>query len=142
MEVRDAVETDAAAIAEIADAPADAMRRTIHDRTVRVAVADDTASDPNADTDGDGAPLVGFVSFDATDGTVHVTQLGGTEAACQRLLGEPMRFAAGEEMAVELLIVDGDETARRAVEEAGFDRIGAGPRFDGRATTRYRTESP
>jgi len=142
MEVRDAVETDAAEIAEIADAPEDAMRRTIHDRTVRVAVGDDTAGDPNADTDADDSPLVGFVSFDARAETVHVTQLGGTPAACERLLTEPMGFAAGEGMAVELLVVEGDEIAREAVEAVGFDRVGPGPRFDGQTTTRYRTESP
>jgi hypothetical protein len=143
MEVRDAVETDAAEIAEIADAPEDAMRRTIHDRTVRVAVGDHTAGDPNADTDADDSPpLVGFVSFDAREDTVHVTQLGGTPTACERLLAEPMGFAAGEGMAVELLVVEGDETARDAVEAVGFDRVGPGPRFDGQTTTRYRTESP
>lgn len=143
MEVRDAVETDAGEIAEIADAPEDAMRRTIHDRTVRVAVADETASDPNADADADDSPpLTGFVSFDARAETVHVTQLGGTPAACEQLLAEPMGFAAGEGMAVELLVVEGDDTAREAVEEAGFDRVGSGPRFNGKTTTRYRTESP
>ena len=142
MEVRDAVETDAAAIAEIADTPADAMRRTIHDRTVRVAVADETAADPNTDTEPDESSLVGFVSFDARAETVHVTQLGGTLAACERLLAEPMGFAAGEGMAVELLVVEGNDTVRDAVEAAGFDRLGPGPRFDGQTTTRYRTESP
>lgn len=143
MKVRDAVETDAGAIAEIADTPDDAMRRTIHDRTVRVAVADETAADPNTDTDPDESPpLVGFVSFDARAETVHVTQLGGTLAACERLLAEPMGFAAGEGMAVELLVVEGDDTVRDAVEAAGFDRLGPGPRFDGQTTTRYRTESP
>ena len=148
MEVRDAVETDAAEIAEIADAPEDAMRRTIHDRTVRVAVGNDTAGDADTDAD-DSPPLVGFVSFDAREDTVHVTQFGGTPAACasrmataSRLLAEPMGFAAGEGMAVELLVVEGDETARDAVEAVGFDRVGPGPRFDGQTTTRYRTESP
>jgi len=143
MEVRDAVETDAAEIATIADAPEDAMRRTIHDRTVRVAVADETTGDPNTDADADESPpLTGFVSFDARAETVHVTQLGGTRAACERLLTEPMGFAAGEGMAVELLVVEGDDTVRDAVEGAGFDRVGPGPRFDGQTTTRYRTESP
>ena len=143
MEVRDAVETDAGAIAGIADAPEDAMRRTIHDRTVRVAVADTTATDPNVDADHERDPdLLGFVSFDVRENTVHVTQVGGTPDACERLLAEPMRFAAGEDMAVELLIVEGDDAARAAVENADFNRVGPGPRFDGNATTRYRMENP
>jgi hypothetical protein len=141
MEVRDAVETDAGAIARIADAPADAMRRMVHDRTVSVAVADDTARDPNADTHGDESPeLLGFVSYDVRDGTVHVTQLGGTNDACERLLAEPMRFAASEGMPVEVLVVEGDETIREAITSAGFERAGSGPRFAGRLTTRYRTD--
>jgi hypothetical protein len=141
MEVRDAVETDAEAIARIADAPADAMRRMVHDRTVRVAVASDTATDPNADAGADDQPdLLGFVSFDARDGVVHVTQIGGTSDACEHLLGEPMRFAAGEGMPVELLVVEGDEQIREAVTDAGFERAGSGPRFAGRQTTRYRID--
>lgn len=143
MEVRDAVETDAEAIAAIADAPAEAMRRTVHDRTVRVAASDETATDPNADTDHEhDSDLLGFVSFDVRDDTVHVTQLGGTVEACERLLSEPMRFAAGEGMGVELLVVDGDDAVREAVEAAGFDRVGTGPRFDGAETTKYRVDSP
>jgi hypothetical protein len=140
MEVRDAVEADAEPIAAIADAPADAMRRVVHDRTVRVAVAGDTARDPNADAAGDGTDLAGFVSFDAREGTVHVTQFGGTPDACERLLEEPLRFAANESMPVELLVVDGDETIRKAATDAGFERVGPGPRFEGKSTTRYRLD--
>lgn len=143
MRVRDAVEADAEALAAIADAPADAMRRVIHDRTVRVAQADGATTDPNADTAADaGTELLGFVSFDARAETVHVTQFDGTHTACERLVSEPLRFAANEEMAVELLVVDGQEAVREAVTNAGFERLGPGPRFDGSPTTRYRIESP
>lgn len=143
MRIRDAVEADAEALAGIADAPADAMRRVVHDRTVRVAESETAASDPNEDAAADAdADLTGFVSFDVRGDTVHVTQFGGTAEACQRLVSEPLRFAANEGMAVELLVVDGEETVRRTVQEAGFDRVGEGPRFEGARTTRFRMESP
>ncbi|MFB6194489.1 MAG: hypothetical protein ABEI75_05435 [Halobaculum sp.] len=142
MRVRDAVEADAAALAAIADAPADAMRRVIHDRTVRVAESDATATDPNEDAGDAEAELLGFVSFDARAETVHVTQFDGTRDACERLVSEPLRFAANEGMAVELLVVDGQRAVRDAVTDAGFERVGSGPRFDGSPTTRYRMESP
>lgn len=123
MEVRDAVEADADRLAELADAPPDVMANLVHDRTVRV-VEDDGVQ--------------GFVSFDARDGTVHVTQLGGDRAACERLLEEPARFARAEAMPVELVVTVDDEPARAAAEAAGFSDGGEGPRFDGVATVRYR----
>ena len=88
MDVRDAVEADADRLAELTDHPSDVMRNLVHDRTVRV-----------ADDDG----VEGFVSYDATDRTVHVTQLEGDPATCERLLDEPTRFAGREGMDVELL---------------------------------------
>ncbi len=144
MEVRDAVEADADQLAAIADVPTDVMRNVIHDRTVRVAERAGTTSDPNADTDnGEAATnIAGFVSFDADNGTVHVTQFGGTTDACELLLSEPLRFAASEGMGVELLVVDGEEAMRDAAEAAGFEEVGAGPRFAGETTTRFRVESP
>lgn len=165
MDVRDAVESDADGMAAIADSPTDAMRNLIHDRSVRVAVepASDAASEdavaqpdangqpdadghpdadaqPEADTDpGDAAEaMLGFVSFDARPDAVHVTQLDGTEAACARLLEAPLAFARGEGMPVEVLVPDDHETVRDAVESAGFDEGGAGPRFEGQPTVRYR----
>ena len=126
MDVRDAVESDAESLAELADSPVDVMRNLVHDRTVRVA------------TDGDS--VTGFVSFDARQETVHVTQLQGTEAACTRLLEEPVRFARGEAMAVEVLVPDGEAAVRDAAEAADFTTAGSGPRFSGRPTTRYRLE--
>ncbi|WP_216824867.1 hypothetical protein [Salinigranum rubrum] len=52
MEVRDAVEADAEALAAIVDAPADVMRNVVHDRTVRVAVRQNDPG-PNADVEMD-----------------------------------------------------------------------------------------
>ncbi|QSG10918.1 Uncharacterized protein HSBGL_0483 [Halapricum desulfuricans] len=124
MQVRDAVEADAGRLAELTDAPRDVMRNLIHDRTVRVAESDEEIS--------------GFVSFDARERTVHVTQLEGTSDACTRLLEEPMSFAAGEGMAVELLVPESNDTVRQAVEKAGFERDGTGPTFDGTPTVRFR----
>ena len=139
MHVRDAVEADAAALAALADAPHDVMRNLVHDRTVRVATQD-AAPGPHADTDidTDGDDLLGFVSFDARQRTVHVTQLAGTREACERLLSEPVRFAANEGMTVELLVADGDDSASEAADAVGFERTGTGPRFDGSRTVRYR----
>jgi len=139
MEVRDAVEADADALSAIADVPADVVRNLIHDRTVRVARREATTAGPNADTaDDEGRDVAGFVSFDVRDGIVHVTQLAGTTTACERLLAEPVRFATGEGMTVELLAIADDESIREAAEAAGFDRDGSGPRFDGNETVRYR----
>ncbi|UTF54240.1 hypothetical protein [Natronosalvus rutilus] len=153
MNVRDALEADADAIAAIADAPTDVARNLVHDRTVRV--AEDGTHDPNADVPpADGASdadatqygksdpedLLGFVSFDAQGDTVHVTQIDGTEAACERLLAEPVRFAECEGMAVEVLVPDGHGAVEEAAEELGFGDTGSGPRFDGARTVRYRLE--
>ncbi|SHH42748.1 hypothetical protein [Halobaculum gomorrense] len=140
MHVRDAVEADAEALAAIADAPSDAMRGLVHDRTVRVAVEEAAATDPNEDVDADPDDLLGFVSFDVRGDTVHVTQFGGTREAAEQLLAEPLRFAATEEMAVELLVIDGEDGLRAAAERAGFEAAGPGPQFEGKATTRYRVE--
>jgi hypothetical protein len=126
MEVRDALEADAAALAGLADAPTDVMRNLVHDRTVRVAVVDDE--------------IRGFVSFDAREGTVHVTQLAGDTEAVSRLLGEPVAFARGEHMAVELLVPESEGDLPDAAAAAGFEYRGEGPRFDGEATEKYRLE--
>ncbi|AZH24066.1 hypothetical protein [Haloplanus aerogenes] len=141
MEVRDAVEADADALSAIADVPADVIRNLIHDRTVRVAQREATAAGPNADTaEEETRDVAGFVSFDVRNGTVHVTQLAGTTAACERLLGEPVRFATTEGMTVELLAIEDDEAVLEAAEAAGFRREGTGPAFDGKSTVRYRLD--
>ena len=133
MEIREAVEADAERMADIADSPPDVMRNLVHDRTVRV--AEQETDDADADDE-----VVGLVSFDARDATVHVTQLAGTPEACARLIEEPVRFARREGMGVELLVAETDEDVRSAVEGAGFQRSGSGPRFEGEQTTRYRLE--
>ncbi|MXV62981.1 hypothetical protein GS429_13065 [Natronorubrum sp. JWXQ-INN-674] len=144
MNVRDALEADADALASIADSPTDVMRNLVHDRTVRV--AEDGSHDPNADVSGsqyngsDPEDLLGFISFDAKSDTVHVTQLDGTGEACKRLLAEPVRFAERESMAVEVLVSPETETVENAAEELGFERRGRGPRFDGSPTVRFRLE--
>jgi len=144
MNVRDALEADADALASIADSPTDVMRNLVHDRTVRV--AEDGSHDPNADVSSsqyggsDPEDLLGFISFDAREDTVHVTQLDGTSEACERLLAEPVRFRRAR--------VDGRRSARRAgcdpietaAEALGFERRGHGPRFDGAPTVRFRLE--
>ncbi|MFC7018397.1 MULTISPECIES: hypothetical protein [Haloarcula] len=133
MEIRDAVESDAGRLAELADSPPDVMRNLIHDRTVRVATV--------VGEDGDDPEVRGFISFDAGRGTVHVTQLAGPADVCERLLDEPIAFAGREGMAVELLVPDGSDDVESAVEAVGFDDTGSGPQFDGRPTVRYRLES-
>ena len=127
MDVRDAVEADAGRLADLTGVPRDVMTNLVHDRTVRVAVEDDE--------------IVGFVSYDAREQTVHVTQLEGPPAVCDRLLEEPVRFARGEGMAVELLVPEPDETIQTAADDAGFDQVGSGPLFDGTPTVKYRLDS-
>ncbi len=139
MYVREAVEADADALAAVAGSPADVMRNLVHDRTVRVAEPENDGSDPSAEAGGD-RELLGFVSFDADAGTVHVTGIDGTEEACEELLREPIAFAARESMAVETLLSP-DSPATGAVDRLGFEEAGAGPRFDGGPTVRYRLES-
>jgi hypothetical protein len=126
MDVRDAVEADAERMAELTGSPTDVMRNLVHDRTVRIAVADD-------DT-------LGFVSFDAQRETVHVTQIEGTPAACERLLEEPLRFATSEGMSVELLVAEDDDDLQAVATDAGFSEHGVGPRFEGTRTVRYRLD--
>ena len=84
--------------------------------------------------------ILGFVSFDAHPETVHITWLAGTEEACSRLIEEPLRFAATEAMAVEFVVPETDEVARRAAERAELEEVGAGPRFDRVETVKYRLE--
>jgi hypothetical protein len=128
MELRDAVEADAGRLAGLTDTPRDVMRNLVHDRTVRVAERE--------------REIVGFVSFDAREGTVHVTQLEGEAEVYDDLLAEPVRFARSEGMSVELLAPDDEGDTQNAADAAGFDRVGNGPYFDGESTTRYRLEEP
>jgi len=124
MDVRDAVEADAERLAELTESPQDVMRNLVHDRTVRVAEAD--------------GEVRGFVSYDAREETVHVTQLEGDSETCDRLVEEPVRFARAENMTVELLVPEDERDTREAAESAGFERAGTGPAFRGQPTVRYR----
>ena len=140
MRIRDAVEADAGDIAAIADAPVDVMRNLVHDRTVRVAESEEEETDPNADADERDPGLLGFVSFDARESCVHVTQVDGTADACEQLLAEPVRFAERESMPVELIAPDSVPHVAEAAESVGFAEAGPGPRFDGTPTVKYRLE--
>ena len=126
MEVRDAVEADAGRLAALTDAPRDVMRNLVHDRTVRVAEADDE--------------IVGFVSYDARERTVHVTQLEGDPDTFERLFEEPVGFARSEGMSVELLAPDDEPDLQEAARAVGFEEVGSGPHFEGTPTTRFRLE--
>jgi hypothetical protein len=128
MEVRDAVESDAGRLASLTATPRDVMRNLVHDRTVRVAQADEE--------------IRGFVSYDAREQTVHVTQLDGDAEVYEDLLAEPIRFAQSEQMAVELLAPENESAVHEAAQAASFTEVGPGPRFDGHSTTRYRIEDP
>ena len=127
MELRDALEADASRLASLTDTPRDVMRNLVHDRTVRIAERDDD--------------IVGFVSYDARDQTIHVTQLEGKESIYEQLLEEPLRFARGEGMAVELLVLETESEIQSVAEAMGFERTGSGPRFEGEPTVRYRADN-
>lgn len=139
MEIRDAVEADAEALSAIADSPTDVMRNLVHDRTVRVAEAG-TADDPNADVSVPDPSLLGFISFDAREETVYITQIGGTKEACEALLGEPIRFARSERLTVEVMIDAEADHVREAIESVGFEERGSGPQFDGSQMVRYHLD--
>ncbi|MFT4946325.1 MAG: hypothetical protein ACI8TL_000559 [Natronomonas sp.] len=126
MELRDALEADAGRLASLTDTPRDVMRNLVHDRTVRIAERDDD--------------IVGFVSYDARDQTIHVTQIEGKESIYERLLEEPLRFARTEGMAVELLVLETESEIQSVAAEMGFDRVGPGPQFEGEPTVRYRAD--
>jgi hypothetical protein len=126
MQVRDAVEADAGRLAALTDTPRDVMRNLVHDRTVRVVEREEE--------------IVGFVSYDAREQTVHVTQLEGDTGTYERLLEEPLGFADAEGMAVELLVPEDETDVRDAALAAGFEERGQGPRFEGQQTTRFRLE--
>jgi hypothetical protein len=128
MHLRDAVEADAGRLAALTEAPRDVMRNLVHDRTVRVAERDDE--------------IVGFVSYDARERTVHVTQLEGDADTYEQLLEEPIRFARSENMAVEMLASADEPAVLDAAITAGFEDIGSGPRFEGKPTTKLRADEP
>lgn len=131
MDVRDAVEGDAEALADMTDAPRAVIRNVVHDRTVRVLVED-------APSPGDPPVPCGFVSYDVRDGVVHLTMFAGDTDACERLLDEPLRFAKREGMPVEVLVGEDDVAMRDALTASGFQTQGAGPQFMGAETELFR----
>lgn len=140
MDVREAKEQDMEAIATIADVPTGMVRNLIHDRTVRVAMVDteQTGTDPNVDVDvQEGEQLTGMVSFDVRDGRVHVTQLAGTESACETLLSEPLSFAQAENLPVEVVVSTDESDKQTILERVGFEEAGPGPDFNGSETRRF-----
>ncbi|MCG1004511.1 MULTISPECIES: hypothetical protein [Halobacterium] len=124
MNVRDATGDDADAMDRVADDDIDAAR-LVRDRTVRV-----------ADDNGD---IAGFVAFDAWRGAVHVTRLAGDAETVGALLDGPREFAANEGLSVEAVLNE-DDALGDVLEAEGFEDVGAGPRFDGAPTRRYRWE--
>jgi len=152
MRIRDAVESDAETLATAIDRPQGAVIGMIHDRSVRVAVSDDGRDGGSGDGDdresrSDTETVNGFIAFDVHNGAVHVTDFDGQvtdfegdNGLVQRLFEEPRRFASREGLAVEVVVPD-DEGSSAVIEEIGFRSVGPGPRFEGRATTRYRINS-
>lgn len=151
MRIRDALESDAGAIAGLIGRPNDVVVDMIHDRSVRIAVdsggnpgVEDTAAGDGGARSGanggseDEEAIDGFVAFDARSESVHVTDFAGSNAVVERLFEEPKRFAEREEMNVEVVVADEADDRVEAVEAAGFGSVGRGPRFEGRRTTRYR----
>ena len=167
MRVRDAVEADAAALADLRDRPTDAIVEMIHQRTVVVGERDgehedggerdgehedggehvgrgpEAATGAGSGTSDERSPteVAGFVAFDATDDQVHVTSFAGAPSTVERLLEVPKRFARRESMDVEVVVVDDEPERVRPVKVAGFVAVGTGPRFDGQTTTRFRLEA-
>ncbi|QKY16624.1 hypothetical protein [Halorubrum sp. CBA1229] len=139
MRIRDALESDAEALASVTSRPEDVVRNMIHDRSVRVAVEAAGDSDTAGDSDDTEEVVCGFVAFDVRGDTVHVTDFDGNGSTIERLFEEPRRFARREEMGVEV-VVPNDEATGEVIEASGFESAGRGPRFEGRRTTRYRIE--
>ncbi|MFC3959678.1 hypothetical protein [Halovivax cerinus] len=157
MNVRTARESDAAALASLADVPASVIRTQIHDRTVRVAVepsdgpTDDrttgrregaTPSPVEFETESSRESVHGFVSFDAGRTSVFVTSLWGSTQAIHRLLDEPISFATVESMPVETVVSPDRTSCIEALLATGFEAVGDGPAFDGEPTKRYRLAEP
>ncbi|MFC7167193.1 hypothetical protein [Halospeciosus flavus] len=126
MYVRDAVDEDAPAMADLADLPRAAADRLLRERRVRVAAED-------ADDE-----IVGFAAYDTYNGAIHVTRLAGDEASFDDLLDEPRGLARSEDLPVEVVVPESDEETRRAVETLGFEARENGPRFEGEETRKYR----
>ncbi|MFB6093362.1 MAG: N-acetyltransferase family protein [Halanaeroarchaeum sp.] len=123
MEVRDATPADADRLAALVDAEFDPSR-LIRERTVLVAEDDDQ--------------VVGFLSYDVWSETVHVSTMVGDPPVVDELLAEPRSLADREAIPVEIVVPDHDDELRSIVRDAGFERVGRGPLFDGEPSHRYR----
>lgn len=123
MEVREATPGDAPRIESLVAGDLDADR-LVRDRRVIVAEAEDE--------------LEGFLSYDTWNGTVHLSTLVGDRRVVDALLDEPRRFAEREGLPMEIIVPQGDDGLRAAVEAAGFEDHGEGPIFEGEASRRYR----
>ena len=128
MHVRDPTPTDVDAIARLAGLSATAAERLLQERTVRLAGPED--GDPRA-----------FVSFDATTDTVQLTRIAGDPSAYPSLIAEIVHFANESGMPVETVVPEDDEAVRPMLEDHDFERVAAGPRFDGRPTSVYRRQT-
>ncbi|WP_435099222.1 hypothetical protein [Halarchaeum sp. P4] len=122
--VREADPEDVDAIADVAGVPTRAAERLLRERAVRVAERDEA--------------VVGVLAYDADADAVHVTRLVGDTDAAAALLEEPIAFARAENLTVEVVVPESESGALDAVTSAGFEAAGAGPRFAGERTERYR----
>lgn len=124
MTIRDAAETDAEAIAGLVGTATGAAARMIRRRTVRVAV--------------DNGAVRGVVSFDISSDAVQITRLSGDRNRLEELLSEPLRYAAREDLATEMLLPRDARPTRELLEANGFVNVEAGPAFQNEETLRYR----
>lgn len=126
VEIRTATEADAESVGAMLGLPEAATNRLLRTRTVQVAVVEEE--------------LVSCLSYEVYDGAVEVTRLGGDPATLPDLLDAPRRLATSEGLPVRVLVPDGDTDTAEMVAANGFQRVGSGPRFADRGTTRYRWE--
>lgn len=132
MEIRDATEDDASAITGLATGDID-PQHLLRERTVRVATSEfEFGGNPGED-----GGVVGFLAFDVQPSVVHVTRIGGERRVVNELLEDAIAFAESESLPVEAVVPD-DAPASVALETRGFEKLGSGPRFEGRETTRFR----
>ena len=123
MDVREAEDADARTLETLVDADLDADR-LVRERTVLVAE--------------EGDEIRGFLSYDTWSGTVHVSTMVGEPPVVDTLLEEPRRFADTQDIPVEIVVPVHDDELQSIVTEAGFERVGTGPLFDGDPSHRYR----
>lgn len=126
METRAADETDLQAIAELLELPEAATVRLLQTRSVVIAVED--------------GQVTGCLSYDVHEGVIEVTRIAGPAGTVRHLLDVPRQRARSDERPIEVLLPEADQDTARTLEEAGFEKAGRGPRFRGRATTRFRWE--